>query len=221
MYIQKIPSRLVLLMPLFLAVGCIGTDFLDESAELFEPRIVVTPAQEAIEVNQTLTYEATYYDSTNTPQTTTFSWSSSDNSIVSIAEDGSATGLRSGQAEIAAEAFGVASEVALLTVVASADGVAIVRVSPADTSITEGGLLQYTAQAENANGEVMNDVTLSWTSSVDSIATIDDLGILRALTTGEVEITATAEGIMSTPALLTVFCYQPKRHLRKNPRHLL
>ena len=205
MYIKRsLPFPLFFLALLLLAGGCIGTDFLDESAEVFEPRIVVTPAQEAIEVNQTLAYQATYYDDTDTPTPATFTWSSSDDSIVSINIDGSATGIQSGQAEIIAEAFGISSEVALLTVVADANAVAIVRVSPADTSITEGGFLQYFAQAENSNGDVLNGVNVSWATSVDSIAIINDQGLLSALTTGEVEVTATVDGIVSNLALLNV-----------------
>jgi len=218
MNIKNFPLHILSSAVLFLAAaGCIGTDFLDESAELFEPRIVVTPALEAIEVNQTVTYEATYYDSTDTPRPTTFSWSSSDEAIVSISEDGSAMGLQSGQAEITAQAFGIASEVALLTVVADANAVAIVRISPADTSITEGDFLQYTAQAENADGGVIDNVTFTWSTSIDSVATINDQGLLRGLTTGEVEVTASTAGIISSPALLNVFATSRSGIFQKTP----
>ena len=187
-----------------LIAGCIGTDFLDESAEIFEPRIVVTPTIEAIEINESVTYAATYYDSTDTPQQTTFTWSSSDESVASISADGAATGLQSGQAEIIAHAFGIASEVALLTVVADANSVAIVRVTPADTSITEGDQLQYAAQAENAFGNAIDNVTVVWSSSDESVATINEQGLLSGLVKGDVEVTAMIDGIASSPALLTV-----------------
>lgn len=218
MYTKRTPhTTLVLSLLLLMAGGCIGTDFLDESAELFDPRIVVTPSQEAIEVSETVTYQATYYDSTDTPSPATFTWSSSDNDVVAISSDGSATGIQSGQAEITAEAFGISSEVALLTVVADANAVAIVRVSPADTSITEGNFLQYSAQAENSNGDVLSDVAVSWATSVDSIAIITDQGFLTARRTGEVEVTATVDGIMSNPALLNILATSRSGNFQKTP----
>lgn len=195
---------LAMILLLLLVAGCIGTDFLDESAQLFEPRIVVSPMTDAIEVNQSLTFAATYYDSTDTQQPATFTWTSSDESIVTVAEDGSATGLQSGQAEITAHAFGIASDRAFLTVVADANSIAIVRVSPPDTSILEGESLQYTAVAENSLGSVIDNVTFAWSTSDATVATINDLGVLSALIPGEIEVTAIADGISSSPAFITV-----------------
>ena len=193
------------LMILFVVSGCIGTDFLDESAELFEPRIVVTPTVQAIEINEVVTYDATYYDSTDTPRSTSFEWESSDSDIVTINADGTATGRQTGQARITARAFGVTSEMALITVVQDANQIALVDVVPADTNVTAGGEIQYSFVATNGMGEVVEGTSVEWATSVDSVAQIDQNGLLTSLVPGAVQVTATVDGIQSAPALLDVF----------------
>ncbi len=185
--------------------GCIGTDFLEESVELFEPRVEVSPAVEAIEINEQIQYQATYFDSTAMPQPATFVWSSTNEDVVQVSQDGSATGVGPGQARITAETRGISSEMALLTVVENADEVAFVTVSPADTNITVGGLLQYVAIPVNARNETVTGLDVQWETSVDSIAAINDQGLLTAVRPGSVTVTASTEGIQSMPARLDVF----------------
>ena len=206
-----------LLAILIVLPGCIGTDFLDENAELFEPRIEITPPLEAIEVNQSLTYNAVYYDNMAAQQSASFSWISSDESIVRITQDGVATGVGPGQARITASAFNVMSETALLTVVADPNQVALVRVSPSDTSITVSNTLQYTAIAENAAGDVLPDLVFQWSTSIDTVAQIDDQGLLTGINPGNVLITASTEGIESMPAELDVFARSRNGSFRASP----
>ena len=201
--------------------GCIGTDFIDESVELFDPRIVVTPTSEAIEIDQSFTYSATYYDSTDSPVPVEFSWASSNEQIASISHDGTVTGLQTGQVEITAEAFGVLSENALLTVVADPNQIAFVNVQPADTSMTVGRTLQFTAKAENALGNEVTNASIGWSISPDSLASISSNGLVSAIEPGTVEVTAMVDGVVSIPALLRIFATSRSGKFQKNTWHFI
>ena len=211
------PIALTLFAQALFLQGCIGTDFLDETVELFEPRITVTPVDQAIEVNQTLAYEAEYFDSTATKQDVDITWSSSDASIVSIASDGSAMGLMPGQVEITAQAFGTTSGVARLTVVNDPNEVALVRIAPMDTSIDRSSTVQYTARPENVSGELVEGLTISWITSDTTLAIISETGLLTARQSGSLTVMATAGDVDSAPAQLSIMALSRTGTFEKTP----
>ena len=79
-----------------------------------------------------------------------------------------------------------------------------IQVSPSMASIEEGGTQQFEAIAMTETGTTISDVVFTWTSSDDGIATIDTEGFATGVSSGEVVITATADGISGTAALTVV-----------------
>jgi hypothetical protein len=79
-----------------------------------------------------------------------------------------------------------------------------IDVSPSLATVDGGAKQQFTAKAINANGDEVPGVIFSWQSSNASVATIDQNGLASSSTAGSTEIRASARGIQSAPAKLTV-----------------
>lgn len=85
----------------------------------------------------------------------------------------------------------------IVTAAACSDSTALdrvdsVRVSPSNANIDVGLTLQFTAEALDANGTVVQGIDFTWESSNTDVATVTDDGLASALATGVTSITATA-----------------------------
>ena len=79
-----------------------------------------------------------------------------------------------------------------------------VTVSPATTELTVlGATVQLSAEVRDQNDRVMAGATVTWTSSANSVATVDAAGLVRAVGNGTATITASA-GSASGSAAVTV-----------------
>ena len=79
-----------------------------------------------------------------------------------------------------------------------------VTVSPATNELTAlGATVQLTAEVRDQNARVMAGATVTWTSSANSVATVDASGLVTAAGNGEATITAGA-GSASGSAVVTV-----------------
>ena len=79
-----------------------------------------------------------------------------------------------------------------------------VTVSPATTELTVlGATVQLSAEVRDQNDRVMAGATVTWTSSANSVATVDAAGLVRAVGNGTATITASA-GSASGSAAVTI-----------------
>src|SRR5581483_10846472 len=97
-------------------------------------------------------------------------------------------------------AGGVTSAPVTLTVTAV---VASVTISPTSSTIKVGGTQQLTATAFDVTGKAV-PATITWQNSSASIATISGTGLVTGVSAGTVMITATANGVASPVATVTV-----------------
>lgn len=122
-------------------------------------------------------------------------WSSSDPSIVMVDVDGNLVAVSAGTAEVALSSEdGKLSASGVIKVVVSPTGLTM----PETLTLTEGGEPQsVTALVEPAD---TTDYTVTYTSSDDSIATVDAAGNVTPVTAGEAEVTAeiAGNGLMAT-----------------------
>ena len=79
-----------------------------------------------------------------------------------------------------------------------------IEVTPTSATIDAGAKQQFTAKAFNASGNEVSGVIFFWQSGNTSVATIDQNGLATSLTAGTTDIRASARGIQSAPATLTV-----------------
>ena len=127
-------------------------------------------------------------------------WTSSDPSVATVAASGLVTAVANGAATVTATA-GSASGTAAVTV---DQVVAAVVVDPAaDTLQAFGDTLRLSAEALDANGNVVTGAEFAWESSDASVATVDVSGLLTAVANGVATVTATA-GAVSASAEVTV-----------------
>lgn len=211
-------TKLFLILIAAVFIGCVGTDLIEEPALLIPARIAIMPAGSAVEIGRTTSFQATYYDSLgNAVPAIMFQWTSSDTAVASIDTDGQVFGKRAGQTMISANARGVASTAAMLTVVADPNQVAQVIVSPDSGKISAGATLQFNAVARNLLGDALSGKTFSWRSSDATIASINSLGLATAIKPGEVNIIATTDGIDSPASRLTVLGASRRGAFTKRP----
>ncbi len=73
--------------------------------------------------------------------------------------------------------------------------VAQVTVTGPAATVAVGQTLQLTASAQDAAGNVLDDRTFSWATSEATLATVSSSGLVSSLAQGQVEVSATVEGV--------------------------
>jgi len=105
-------------------------------------------------------------------------------------------------------ALGVLSLLCILLLAACGSSTPVLRyitISPAGSTIATGTSIQYTATGYYSNGAITQGITVSWSSSTSTVATINgSSGVATGVAPGTTTITATALGITSTTTTLTV-----------------
>ncbi|NIP28267.1 MAG: hypothetical protein GWO38_31765 [Phycisphaerae bacterium] len=199
-------------------IGCVGTDLINDAGTITQARIEIVPGNVAIQTNNIIRFQATYYDSLGQPvPAVLFHWTSGDTSIATIDQTGLALGRNLGQVMIYASTQDLTSEPALLTVVADPNQVSRVVVMPDSARLNVGESLQFMATALNLKGEVVDGKRFHWRSSDTTVARIDTLGVIKAVSPGTVEIIASTEGLNSRPAFLEVMGQSRAGMFTRNP----
>ena len=128
------------------------------------------------------------------------SWASSDPGVVSVDQEGNLSALKPGNATITATAANGLSDSCAVTVADPDIPVAGISLDRHELSLLTGGTdtLVATITPDDATEEIL------WTSSDESIVTVDQNGNLKAVAPGKATVTAgTASGI-SDSCLVTV-----------------
>jgi uncharacterized protein YjdB len=171
-------------------------------------RLEITPTTKSILVSETATFTLKFFDKLGkeAPVPTDVKWSSANNAIATVNQQGVATGVGAGQVEIKAT-YNAASATGLLTILASTNNnqVATVTIEPTtkEIKLNENSIL--TAIAKNVSGQVIPGVTFSWKTNDTALVTVSaSTGAITGKAYGTTNITATASGINSAPAMVQV-----------------
>jgi len=151
-------------------------------------------------VGQTAQLTATPKDANGNPLTgRTITWSSSDNTIATVSGSGLVTGVGpGGPVTITATSEGQSGTATINVALAP---VASVTVAPSTASIAITGTVQLTATPKDANGNPLTGRAISWSSSDNTIATVNGSGLVTGVAAGSVTITATSEGKSGTASV--------------------
>jgi uncharacterized protein YjdB len=125
-------------------------------------------------------------------------WASLDSSVATVSSTGVVTPVSGGQAVIQATVEG---QVGGTVVIVSGPAVAVVSVQLAASSLTAGQTTQAMAVARDANGNVLTGRSVTWSSLNTSVATVSSLGVVTAKAAGQVDISATVDGVVGSAAL--------------------
>lgn len=123
------------------------------------------------------------------------SWTSSDNSVVSVTNDGTITALATGTAIITVSSGDISS-----TCNITVSKLTSLSISPSEYTMIVGDTFALTATLKPANA----DVTLNWSSNDDNIVSVDDQGIITANAIGKAIITLQADGIIAVSTINVV-----------------
>ena len=192
--------------------ACSGSATTKSTATLVS--ISVTPYSPAnLAVGSTQRFVATgiYSDGTTPNITSQVTWTSSNNSIASIAT-GLATGVAVGSTSITATESGITSPAVSLPVIPALattttnPGPALVSIAITQPSSLSINLIlagtptqQFVATGTYSDGSTRNITTLvTWVSSATDVASINTAGLAAGLKVGETIITATMPGFVST-----------------------
>lgn len=120
------------------------------------------------------------------------SWSTSDEGVVTVDDQGVAEAVANGEAEVTASASGVTGSAALAVL----QRVDAVTVTPASATLTSAGATQqFSASAADENGNAVDGTSIVWASEDHEVATVDRNGLATAKGSGAVTITATVQDV--------------------------
>ena len=127
-------------------------------------------------------------------------WTSSNDDVVKVDENGKITAVKDGTATITATVAGKSAQ-ASVKVLVPVEGIIILPNS--NIELTKGGKITLSVKASNANAEEeLGKIT--WKSSNPEIATVDQSGNVTAIAGGSTKITATTVGGKSATAEVKV-----------------
>lgn len=165
--------------------------------------IAVTPSATTIPLGSTqaLVATGTYSDGTIVDISSTVTWSSGNNAVVTVLPTGVATGVAVGSAVITATSGIKTGTTTVTTTPATLSSIAV---TPLTASIPSSLTQAFVATGTYSDGTslvITNSVT--WSSNTTAVATVLPTGIANGLTTGTAIITATS-GLKTGSATLTV-----------------
>lgn len=163
--------------------------------------IDLSPATATVVIGGTTQLTATLKDASGNVLTDrTIAWTSDADLVASVSPSGLVTSKSVGTAKITATVEG---KTATATITVTPVPVASIAVTPATSSLVVGGTVQLSATTKDAAGNVLTGRTVTWTSSDQSVATVDGNGLVTAHALGSATITATSETKTAT-AQITV-----------------
>jgi hypothetical protein len=167
--------------------------------------ISVTPANPSIAAGTTQQFTATGRFSNGSTQNLTpyVTWSSSAQSVATIAAGGLAAAVTTGSSSIGATIGGVAGST---TLTVTPPVLVSIAIAPANSSLSPGNTQQFAATGTYSDGSTQTlTSTATWSSSVLAIATISNAsgsqGLATAVAAGNTTIAATSGAINGSTTL--------------------
>ena len=173
--------------------------------------ITIEPTAHTLEaVGATVQLTATVLDQhENVMEDAAITWSSDDEAVATVDDAGLVTAVGNGMADITAKSGSLSSNAAIT--VSQAPAAIAIAVDPDSTTLTEiDQTLQLTAMVSDAKDAAIEDAAVSWSSSDESVATVDGDGLVTAVGNGMADITATA-GEASGMVSISVMAPSPDR----------
>lgn len=158
--------------------------------------VTVSPVDVALTPGGTSTLSATARDAQgNTLTGRAVTWNSSSGTVATVSQSGLVTAVAAGTASISALVEGHSGSA---TVTVSPVPVASITVPSATAAVVAGQTVQL-----DATGNALADRLIAWTSTAETIATVNGSGLVAGVAVGTSTIRATSEG-KSAEVVVTV-----------------
>ena len=149
--------------------------------------------------SQPFTATGVFSDGSTQDLTASVSWNSTASLVATITATGLANGIVAGQTEITATAGSVSGS-AVLTVTPAT--LAAINITPANLTIPVGTTQPFTATGLFSDGSTQDlTATVTWSSSMASVATVNSGGLATGLASGQTTVTASLGSISNSTAL--------------------
>jgi len=162
-------------------------------------KVVVSPSPVTMVAGQSAQLALSVRDASDNVITgKTATWSSNNTAVATVASDGTVKAIAAGSATITATVDGVSGSTALTV---SSIPVQSITLSPTTATIATGASTTLTPTVKDANGTVVTDRVVTWSSSNPLIATVSQSGVVTGIAPGTATITATSETKFATAAI--------------------
>ena len=161
--------------------------------------VSVSPDKPTLAVGASTQLNATLKDaSNNTLSNRPIAWTSSNTAIASVSNTGVVTAVAAGTATITATSEGKSGSSSVTVTVVPVGSVAV---APTTVTLIPGAKSTLTATVTDANGAVVTDRPVAWSSSNDLIATVTQSGVVTAVAVGSATITVSIGSKSATSAI--------------------
>lgn len=165
------------------------------------PQLILNHSSKTLKVGETDTLNATI-----TPEGSQaiFEWKASKDGTVEV-QDGIVKALKGGSGKVRVQAI-IGKDTLKTTCIYTVEGgegtklITSLAIEGGNFSLTVGSKKKLTCKVE----PVDNEENIIWESSEESVATVDDEGLVRAVREGKTEILAKASKVTSTSVTVTV-----------------
>ncbi len=170
--------------------------------------IEISPASRTLDIGYEQRFTATGYDQYSTEMSgTVFTWTSSDETVGTIAAAGRFTARSAGETVIMAkngEVQGTASVTVSSPVLTASPSptptpsqiLTTITVLPTAATLNVGEAQQFTGIAYDQDHYEMSDIVFVWTSSDEAVGTIAAAGLFTAHSAGNATVTAESDGVI-------------------------
>ena len=169
------------------ATGVTGVAVLSVSLPPGPPQfIIVTPASATLTtIGATQQFNAAAFDAKGAiVPNVSFTWSSSNPAVASVAANGVATAVSQGTVSIMATTAGQTGS-ASLTVAIPVVPASVTILGPGERGVNVGNSTQFTAEVRDANGNIMPGVPVTWQVLKPTVASIDPVtGVATGIAPG-------------------------------------
>jgi hypothetical protein len=141
-------------------------------------------------------------------------WSTTNQSILSVSLSGLVTGIKAGAASAKATSGGVTGSVAITVL----RRVASLKVTPELDTLYPGMQLQLHVDVRDGRGDVVADAPVVWSSQTNTVATVSTEGLVNTVAPGVVTISATVGDMVSSMTLLVL--REPVDSISMEPREI-
>ncbi len=181
--------------------------------------VEISPASADVGVGLTQQLEATAYDADhNAIDVALFDWTSADESIATVDSRGEVTAVALGTVEITARSVSQPDVSATAQINVVEGDVARIELSPDTATVVIGDTASFDVVAYNAADVEIGSPDVTWAVDDESIATVDDSGVVTGVAEGSVTLTATSvdDSQMTATASIDVTTV-PVDHLQISP----
>lgn len=162
--------------------------------------VAVAPGSASLAVGQTTQLTASVTDAAGAPlRDRPIAWSSSDQGVATVSSTGLVVALAPGTATITATS---GDRSASSTVAVSPVPVGSVIVSPSPAQLTAGQTVQLNVQVTDANGRVVTDRPVSYSSSDPAVATVSASGLVSGVAPGTATVSAMSDAQTGTTTVI-------------------